>query len=251
MKEFLLILTAVSIWGGVWRFAASQWAKRGHGKVVRNFGGAGGGFIAASIFLMVFLPAPHQDASAKKAEPGATASASVAASAMTVATASAPAAIDSPANSEPEKIEATLDFTPKEYQDRFNKVMRELDLPFRANLKIEPGKGNLDTAQTRLNDHLAIMASVDKKSGKLTGVLMIGEGDGSFESGANVLMIGTASMIAAVPNGTTKTVGPEVLKLMREFETGSDKPSSRILNGVRLSHTRTPGVATMFAAEPA
>ncbi|PRF65076.1 hypothetical protein C6Q28_05330, partial [Burkholderia multivorans] len=53
------------------------------------------------------------------------------------------------------------------------------------------------------------------------------------------------------PNGTTKTVGPIVVSLMSDFDEKSGKSASKILNNVKLWHTRSEQMGAWFGAEPA
>ena len=253
MKEFFILIAAILVWGGVWRIAASRWAKRGKGKLVRNAGGAIVGSVASSILLLVLLPSPSPspshsgDAREQREEPSATENKPDPSGAPAV---SADASSERAEGNDEQKVNSTLEFTPKEFQDRFNKNMVKIDLPYRAKLKTKRGTGNLDGASAVLSDHLAITATIDKKTGKLTGMLMIGTGDGSLESGANVLLAGIAAIAAAVPNGTTESIGPRVIDLMSEFKAESSKPASKVLNGVRFSFNQSSELGTWFSASP-
>jgi len=47
--------------------------------------------------------------------------------------------------------------------------------------------------------YLMAMVSVDKKSGKLTNVMMYGTGDGSSDSGGNLMTVAIAAFTSAFP----------------------------------------------------
>ena len=145
---------------------------------------------------------------------------------------------------------SALEITPADYQERFNRTMKDVELPFRAKFKVKH-LTVADSVSARLNDHLLLMGTVDKETGLLSSVMLIGNGDGTVTSGANLMLVGVAALTAAVPNGTTKAVGPEVLSIMKAFDEEEGEPTSRILNGVKLWHMRNDKMGVFFGAEPA
>jgi hypothetical protein len=255
MKEFILLLIAIAIWVGVWRLAAKRWRRKGWGSFISHLSAGTAGFALSTIFLVVVLP----EGKTKSADPAGVAS-------------DAPAATDKPATSTESTVEtaskqtasepsvqaetldvsssANLDLSLDEYQTRFNRILKSLDMPFRAKLRVDPGQKN-DVAKASLNDHLVLIGRVDKKTGKLKDIMLTGSGDGTAKSGANIMIVAVATLAAATPNGSTKTVGPEVLELMKDFDEESGNSVSRIFNGVKFSHMRSKLIGTLFSAEPA
>ncbi|NRF82771.1 hypothetical protein [Burkholderia gladioli] len=260
MKVFALLVVALIIWVGIWRSAAGAWKKRGHGKVVRNLGGASGGFIVSFIFLLVFMPTSNHSepattvasatgASSSAATPPINDGSSSISKPLAENTVVETAASDVKA-AEAEEPKATFEVTISDYQKNFNRIMRQVNLDFRANLRLEKHADNIDIYQTILNNHLMIMVSVDKNSEKLTNVVMYGTGDGTTKSGVNVVSVAVAAMTSVFPNGQTKVVGPEVVSLSAEYTDGDKEPSTRIFNGVKFLHIRNESVGSIFSASP-
>lgn len=155
---------------------------------------------------------------------------------------------DSPV--EAEAAEKDLDMTADQYAKNFNAIMVKLKEPFRIKPRVEKGE-SADTFKSALNDNLYVIGSISKTTGKLISIVFMGAGDGTVESGANIIIVATAALTAAVPNGTTKTVGPVVGSLMSDFDEKSGKSASKIFNDVKLWHTRGEQMGAWFGAEPA
>ncbi|MBN3506500.1 hypothetical protein [Burkholderia cenocepacia] len=155
---------------------------------------------------------------------------------------------DSPV--EAEAAEKNLDMTAEQYAKNFNTIMAKLKEPFRIKPHVEKGE-SADTFKSALNDNLYVIGSISKTTGKLISIVFMGAGDGTVESGANIIIVATGALTAAVPNGTTKTVGPVVGSLMSDFDEKSGKSASKIFNDVKLWHTRSEQMGAWFGAEPA
>ncbi|WP_334070399.1 hypothetical protein [Burkholderia cepacia] len=155
---------------------------------------------------------------------------------------------DSPV--EAEAAEKNLDMTPDQYAKNFNAIMAKMKEPFRIKPRVEKGE-SADTFKSALNDNLYVIGSISKTTGKLISIVFMGAGDGTVESGANIIIVATGALTAAVPNGTTKTVGPVVGSLMSDFDEKSGKSASKIFNDVKLWHTRSEQMGAWFGAEPA
>ncbi|MBY8609954.1 hypothetical protein K7N18_34605 [Burkholderia arboris] len=151
---------------------------------------------------------------------------------------------------EAEAAEKNLDMTPDQYAKNFNAMMAKLKEPFRIKPRVEKGE-SADTFKSALNDNLYVVGSISKTTGKLSSIVFMGAGDGTVESGANIIIVATAALTAAVPNGTIKTVGPVVGSLMSDFDEKSGKSASKIFNDVKLWHTRSEQMGAWFGAEPA
>ena len=254
MKYALIVLAAVVITIVGWRLAFRNLRARGRHWFVGHLAGGGVGLVASLIFLILVLPdsekspspsllgaAPATGVEHRPPAPASDTAPSIASAVNldTVAT-----------DIQPEASPASLDMSPDEYRERFNRLLDTLDLPFRAAFSVVEGSIN-NVARASLNDHLGLVAVVDKETGQLKSVTLLGSGDGTVESGANILIVAVATLAAATPNGSTKTVGPEVLELMKSFDEEADEPASRIVNGVKFSHMRTEEFGAFFSAEPA
>lgn len=165
------------------------------------------------------------------------------------APASTPAAASS-AQLEDRDDEKDLGMTADEYAKRFNRIMVELDEPFRINPKIKPGS-TMDTFKAQLNKRLYVIGSVSKSTGKLTGITLLSNGADTLAGAADVMMAAIGALTAAVPNGTVKTVGPVVGKLMHDFDDTDSNSISDVVNDVKLWHNRSDQLGLWFGAEPA
>ncbi|MCA8270904.1 hypothetical protein LGN17_00005 [Burkholderia sp. AU30280] len=145
---------------------------------------------------------------------------------------------------------ATLGITVDEYVKSFDDLMMRTDSPFRANFRTKTNDDKSVGLAASLNDHLTIMVMVDKKSQKITNLLFLGTGDGTSKSGADVAVIGIAALASIFPDAKTAQVGPMVVRLMQEYQDGDSEPASHIVNGIRLSHSRSAETGALFAASP-
>ncbi|MGI4816361.1 MAG: hypothetical protein ACRYGG_23915 [Janthinobacterium lividum] len=143
-----------------------------------------------------------------------------------------------------------LGFAPDAFQTRFNQVLKRAGMPFRARLRKEVGAVN-DVVRASLNDHLILLGTVDKTNGQIKAMTLLANGDGTVKSGANMLIVAIAMFAAVTPNGSAKTMGPEVLALIKDYDEDSEESSSRIYNGVKFSHSRGKELGTFFSAAPA
>ncbi|KVA17050.1 hypothetical protein [Burkholderia ubonensis] len=145
----------------------------------------------------------------------------------------------------------TLDVTVAEYKKNFDRIMKLSKTPFRANFRLKTQDNAFDGYLAILNDNLSIMITADKKSGKITNVLLHGTGDGTKASGADIVVVAVAALSSVFPDGKADEVGPEIIRLMQDYQDGDDTPASRTFNGVKFSHTRSPETGALFAAQPA
>lgn len=255
MKEFILLVVAIAIWAMVWRFAAKHWRRKGWNVVVSHVSAGVSGLVLSVIFLAVILPDEKTQSANTASDASAAQSEKTKLAGFAAATAETAGKLTaSKSSAQTETVDdapsASLDMSPDEYQERFNRILKSVDMPFRAKLRIEVGSEN-NVARASLNDHLALLGTVDKKTGKLKDIMLIGNGDGTSQSGANIVIVAVATLASATPNGSTKTVGPEVIELMKSFDDESREPASRIFNGVKFSHMRSKVTGALFSAEPA
>ncbi|SIO72602.1 hypothetical protein SAMN05444172_9061 [Burkholderia sp. GAS332] len=144
-----------------------------------------------------------------------------------------------------------LNVTPAQYEKRFNQITKAMGEPYRIKLKVEKGAGNDVFNAGLINDRVTLVGTVNKKTGKVSSVTLIDSGDGTAESSANIILAAIATLAAAVPNGTAKTIGPEVLALMKDYNDESREPTSRRINDVTLFHWRSEDLGAWFGAESA
>jgi hypothetical protein len=150
----------------------------------------------------------------------------------------------------PQAAEKDLGITPAQYAEHFNASMKELGQPFRMKPKVERGEVN-DTFSVQLNDKIAIVGSVAKGSGKVSGVMLMGTGDGTMKSGLDIVTVAVATIAAAFPDLDRKQIGPEVMQLMKIADADEKHQAERTLNGVKMYHLRSDVMGNVFGVEPA
>jgi len=90
--------------------------------------------------------------------------------------------------------------TADEFKDAFNKysASKSLDLTI-DDLTIKEGEVQ-NTFQYMFTDNLGILGTVRKSDGKMTELMMIGSGDGSFKSGSNIIICMMAIIATVDPD---------------------------------------------------
>ncbi|MGO0062842.1 hypothetical protein ACTID9_22935 [Brevibacillus fluminis] len=101
---------------------------------------------------------------------------------------------------EPDKpkneIPGTIGMNPEQFQKAFNKVAKDNKIDLKIS-KITVEKGDAqDTFQYKFTKNLALLGTVNKKDGSIRDITLLGTGDGSFKSGADI-MLGISLMIAS------------------------------------------------------
>lgn len=144
---------------------------------------------------------------------------------------------------------ATFNLTPRQYAKRFNKFSKELNLPFRLSPKVVKGEEQ-DTFKELFNKNVGMVGLVNKKTGKLSGVILIGSGDGTVDSGSKIIFSTAAAIAAANPDGKLSDVGKELVALINSSKDDTGKPSLKLINGVRVSYSQNDQIGNMFALAP-
>ncbi|MED4401341.1 hypothetical protein ABET41_08085 [Metabacillus fastidiosus] len=90
---------------------------------------------------------------------------------------------------EKQKIPGTLGFKPNDLKDRFNAITDEFKMDsFRINeLKVEKGEVQ-DVAQVKLTENIVLNITINKADGSVRDVSMLAGGDGTRESGTDILL---------------------------------------------------------------
>lgn len=198
-----------------------------------------------SIYAITLLAISVLSACGKSDSPTTPATPTASASDVQPASTAKPADVGSKKSS---TSDATLDITVDEYKKNFDRIMKQTDTPFRANFRSKAQDETTDALAASLNDHLTIMLTVDRKSKKITSVMVHGDGDGTEKSGVDIVVVSVAALASVFPGGKSADLGPKTLQMMHDYDGGS-QPASFILNGVRFAHLRNDAGA-FFTAEP-
>lgn len=261
MKDFALLVGTILIWAVIWRYLAKFWRAKGHGRFVSHLGASGVGFIVSMFFLLALIP---------KKEPAVAVAASRS-TAPSPALADRPAASDSSTNEQAsQRAEITtaastsenngdeendasdvgdLGVTPDQYAARFDKLVKEMDLPFRARFSKKLTGSTVDSVRADFDEHMGLIGRVSKKSGKLLEVTLIGGSDGTADTAANIVLVAAAALTAAIPEASIKSVSPKIVDMVAKYKEGEDS-QERVLNGVRLYYMRGDHIGHWFGAKP-
>jgi hypothetical protein len=227
-----------------WWLLARHGRKKGWNAFKRHGGGALAGFLGmfvVALALMPFVPATPEVAAIEEQAKDAKSSESAEAAKQKAAVATEakrPVVEATPAV-------RTLTFTVDEYAERLNANLRTANLPFRVQPTVENG-----IFRSMLSDRHALIVNVDEKTGRVAGVLLMAQGDGSLESGMDVFMVGTAAIAAAIPGARMDDgLGRQIMEMVTEAGE-SNEPSERIRNDVEFGVSRSDAIGMMFSAEP-
>lgn len=274
MMDIIAALGSVGAFIGGWVWVA-RWLKgKGRGFILRHLIGISGGSLASFLLVGVLLgigviePAePTSDAQAGTGRVAQDAADTEVAEALSdaeevdvIAQAGVPAdgeeteAVPDQWAEQRARIEAGPDFgiTPAQYAERFNSYMMELEAPFTITADYEPSGQAADTFSATLNEHMVLTGSAKPGSGKMNGVIFIGQGDGTNESGALVVLgaaVGLASAQANADVDHLERVMNMVIELVSEASQTRAK-AAREVDGLRYTLTMDDLIGAMFTVEP-
>lgn len=138
-----------------------------------------------------------------------------------------------------------------DFSEAFNNFSASNKLAFRINsLKVTDGEVN-NSFQYMFTDNLGIIGTLNKESGGIKEIMMIGTGNGTFESGSILIMC-----MVSIIGITNPTLEPKnraiVLKklgfLGNKKVDITDMSESTILNGVKYYAISSPQMGFMFGA---
>lgn len=142
----------------------------------------------------------------------------------------------------------SLGFNAKEFKKKFNNFSKEIQSPFVIN-KIEVTDGEVqDVASIILTDHIAINLAINKADNSVREIIMIGQGDGTEESGYDLLLvIGT---IISITNESLDEDGRgDVLRTLGLTEGLSDEKVQHVEGDIRYTLSADEQVGIIFIAD--
>lgn len=143
-----------------------------------------------------------------------------------------------------ESAEQSLLFTPEQFAARFNALATASDKPWRIN-NIQVAKGSF---KYMLNDHLGFVGDVGQE-GRVKGLVLLGSGDGTLDSGINVFMAMAMTYCAATDTTDLKRCGPAMLELTNSFNDGGDAVET-INNNIKISFSRSEAMGSIMTVGP-
>lgn len=148
------------------------------------------------------------------------------------------------AATEQSEPESSLGVDVDDFSGRFNDLAASAEKPWR--IKNVQMKGN--SFSYMLNDRIGFVGTV-RPDKELTGVIVMGSGDGSVGSGVDVFMVMGMAYCAAAGIGDLKQCGRPILPLMQDYEEGDETRKSTI-NNIRLSYSRSRQLGNMLTISP-
>lgn len=143
-----------------------------------------------------------------------------------------------------ESVEQSLLFTPEQFAARFNALATEADKPWRiSNIQVTK-----NSFKYMLSDHLGFIGDVGS-DGQVKGLVLLGSGDGTLDSGMNVFMAMAITYCAATDTTDLKRCGPPMLELSNSFKDGGDATET-ISNNMKISFSRSDAVGSIMTVGP-
>lgn len=149
--------------------------------------------------------------------------------------------------------EPTLNISVEEFRENFDSVAGEFGLTYRSNKDAEIVVGDVyDTQQLiTASDHVSAFATLTKDGG-IVSLNLVGSGDGTQESGFEILA-SIGAMIGAVEPELAAEERGEILTELGILDEGgiSDGLKQVENNGILYSFNKTADEGLMFFVEPA
>lgn len=148
--------------------------------------------------------------------------------------------------------EKTLDFTPTTFVNSFNKAGVVIHSDLKAGAPILSEGEVYNTFQANITKNLGITGAVEKKSKKLKSITMIGTGDGTAKSGADI-MIAMLQIIATVspelkPEKRTQLLND--IGLLKEGGVEDGKSGTYTIGDIQYFYNASEIVGFWFGVEP-
>ncbi|MBD8594766.1 hypothetical protein IFT75_15230 [Pseudomonas sp. CFBP 8758] len=232
--DFVVFLAALIVWGVVWVQLYRMYRRRAWGWGVSQLVSGTLGTVAA--FFVVVLALGVGLIEARQAGETSDVSTPPAVEAVAEDTASEPVSASPPAASK------TFGFDDKRYLERLKQTLKKAE--HTSQIEAEPVKrGEVnDSRSIMLSPLVGISLSLDKHSGQINAITVVGTGDGTHASGFEIILLTSAALSAAVPGAS---VGEVMKKLPLLLE---DKPVQ--FGNIRLSAHKMGTLGTWFYAEP-
>jgi len=284
MKDIIAALIMLGSLVGAWYWIANKFRQKGTGAITRHFAGmvcgVGALFIAGIVVAAMGLldsessnetPQTAGAEQSTQAEPSVKDPTEIEAS-KAEAVASQPNSEEAPASEAVEDValENTSEASGNSIADRrdeiqagsdigvdvetftkrFNDAMAVFDLPFRSRGEI-PALGDEHVQRSvseNYNDNLAMLVTVKPYTDDIRDLMFIGSGDGTLQSGANVMMTASGVFSATQESWPPRDVLNMLLQMTEEYrQQAGDSEVTRILNGLEYSYSQNDLFGNMFS----
>ncbi len=139
----------------------------------------------------------------------------------------------------------------EEFKNIFNEYCQSKGLDFRINsVKLEEGEVN-NSFSYMLTDNIGLIGSINKSDETIKSITMIGSGDGSLESGSDMILC-MATIISSVDPTLPEDRKSEVFKKLKligdKAVDFTNMSQNTIMNGIKYTVTSNPNTGVMFTA---
>lgn len=232
--DFVVFLAALIVWGVVWVQLYRMYRKRALGWVMSQMVSGVMGTVAAFFVVVLALAIGVIEAPPARELEGLSTPPVV--ETISEVTRSEPLSASTPSASK------TFGFNDGQYLERLEQALKTVDhtRPVEARL-VQEGKVN-NSRSIVLSPVVSITLGLDKHTGEVNAVTVIGVGNGTDASGIEILIQASAALSAAVPDASVGAVMKHMPSLLGE------KPVR--FGNVRLSTMKMEALGTWFLAEP-
>lgn len=136
-----------------------------------------------------------------------------------------------------------LGFTSSEFLNRFKGVAKEASLKVNIKKLKVSDNGEKKIMNVEASKNLALLITVDKTSDMVIDIILIGVGDGTIQSGANII-IGFIAAIAATNPELSKAERGDVLGSLGIFSDSNEANGETIRQGIKYNLARTEQAGT-------
>lgn len=231
--DFVVFLVALIVWGVIWVSLYRIYRQRSWRWVSSQL--MSGTMGTAAAFFVVVLALGTGLIEARQAKG---VDSTLALSAEEVAERSPSEPVPVPA----QPASKTFNFDDKRYLERLEQALKTVDHTRAFETRpVKRGAVN-DARSIVLSPVVAITLGLDKQSGQVNAITVVGTGDGTDASGIEILIQASAALAAVVPGAS---VGEVMRRIPSLFE---NKPIQ--FGNIRLTAHKTEALGTWFIAEP-
>ncbi|MCZ2259861.1 hypothetical protein [Sporosarcina sp. G11-34] len=153
---------------------------------------------------------------------------------------------------EKEYDQSSLGFGIDELRDRFDSNADEYSLPFRSNrdTKVEEGEVYDGLILANANDFINVRALLTKEKSEVRQIMMVAQGDGTEQSGFNILVTIGVLIASTNPELSADERG-EILTELTQGAQGGEVDISITKNNVEYTFNKSDLLGIMFFAEVA
>lgn len=152
---------------------------------------------------------------------------------------------------EQESIPGSLDMTPEEFQQRFNEAAVRVDSDFHIDtIDITAGEVQ-DVFQNMLTDNIGLLGTINKTDGSIRDIMIMAQGDGTFQSGVDIILAIGTIITTINPEFTPDERGQVLtdLGLLDENADITNLDSSTVRGQYKYWINSSPVIGIMFGVE--